>query len=227
MILVIDNYDSFVFNLARYLRELGRQTEVVRNDALSVADALALEPEAIVLSPGPCGPAAAGISVALARAAIGARVPLLGVCLGHQCLTVAAGGTVCRAPRPVHGRASKIRHTGTGLFKGLPAPLTVARYHSLMAHLPLPAALEAQAWLVDDGLADSEEVVMAMRHRAAPAWGVQFHPESVLTEHGHALLENFLALAAARPAPPHEAAPASPAARRPAAARTPVAGQRP
>lgn len=191
MILVIDNYDSFVFNLARYLRELGRTTEVVRNDAISVGDALAARPEAIVLSPGPCGPAQAGISVPLVRAAIAATVPLLGVCLGHQCVVAAAGGTIGRAPRPVHGEASAIAHDGTGLFAGLPAPLTVGRYHSLAATGTVPAALAVTATL-----ADAPQVVMAVSHRHAPVHGVQFHPESVLTEHGHALLANFLDLAA-------------------------------
>ena len=194
MILVIDNYDSFVFTLARYLRELGRETEVVRNDALTVDEALARAPEAILVSPGPCGPAEAGISVALARAAVAARMPFLGVCLGHQCLVAAQGGTIARAPRPVHGEASRIVHDGADLFQALPSPLTVARYHSLIAATPLPASLAATAHLEDD-----PSVVMAVAHRNAPAWGVQFHPESILTGHGHALLANFLA-ATSRPA---------------------------
>ncbi len=195
MILVIDNYDSFVFNLARYLRELGRETRVVRNDALTVDEAVATRPEAIVISPGPCGPAEAGISTPLVTAAIGANVPLLGVCLGHQCIVAALGGTVGRAPRPVHGQASTIAHDGSALFRGLPTPLQVGRYHSLIATGGLPPSLTATARLTDD-----PATVMAIAHAHAPVFGVQFHPESVLTEHGHALLENFLTQAAARPA---------------------------
>ncbi|MEN6544090.1 aminodeoxychorismate/anthranilate synthase component II [Parvibaculum sp.] len=191
MILLIDNYDSFVHNLARYVGELGFAREVVRNDDITVEDALAREPEAIILSPGPCGPDEAGISVALARAAASARVPLLGVCLGHQCIATAFGGTVRRA-FPVHGKPAEIHHGGTGIFRNLPNPFVAARYHSLVADLSENGPLRATAHC-DDG------TLMALAHAQAPIYGVQFHPESVLTEHGHLLLSNFLnAEAAAR-----------------------------
>jgi len=190
MILVIDNYDSFVFNLARYLRELGETVDVHRNDALSVADAISMAPTAIVVSPGPCTPAEAGISTALAAEAIRTSTPFLGVCLGHQCLVAACGGNIGRAARPVHGKASPITHSGAGLFDSLPSPLTVGRYHSLIADGPLPDAVAATAHLADD-----PDTVMAVAHKTSPAHGVQFHPESVLTDHGHALLANFLTLA--------------------------------
>jgi len=196
MILVIDNYDSFVFNLARYVRELGHETQVVRNDALTCSDALALAPRGIIVSPGPCGPARAGISTALAAQAVAHKVPFLGVCLGHQCLVAACGGSIGRAPKPVHGRAAPVTHAGAGLFDGLPSPFAAARYHSLMAAGPMPDALRITARLQAE-----PEVIMGVAHKAAPAFGVQFHPESVLTEHGHALLANFLAHCA-----PHETA---------------------
>ncbi len=189
MILVIDNYDSFVFNLARYVRELGDRVHVVRNDALSVEDALALAPSGIIISPGPCGPAQAGISTDLARAAIAHAIPVLGVCLGHQCLVAACGGTIGRSGRPVHGQASAITHDGTGVFAGLPSPMQVGRYHSLIATGALPDTLTVTSHLTED-----PQTIMGVAHRSAPAFGVQFHPESVLTDHGHALIGNFLRL---------------------------------
>jgi anthranilate synthase/aminodeoxychorismate synthase-like glutamine amidotransferase len=188
MILLIDNYDSFVFNLARYFEELGVETEVVRNDAISVADVIARSPRAVVLSPGPCTPQEAGVCEDLVRAAIG-TLPILGVCLGHQAIVTALGGTLARAPQPVHGRFSPIRHTGERLFANLPNPLQVARYHSLIAERDrLPQSLNVTAE-TDDG------IVMAIRHAVHPVFGVQFHPESVLTEHGYALLAAFLRMA--------------------------------
>jgi len=189
MILVIDNYDSFVFNLARYVRELGDTVRVVRNDALTVPQAMALTPSGIIISPGPCGPAEAGISTQLARAAIANATPLLGVCLGHQCLVAACGGTIGRAVRPVHGQASAITHDGTGVFANLPSPMQVGRYHSLVATGAVPDSLS-----ITSRLADEPQTVMGVAHRSAPAFGVQFHPESVLSDHGHALIGNFLGL---------------------------------
>jgi anthranilate synthase component 2/para-aminobenzoate synthetase component 2 len=188
MILLIDNYDSFVHNLARYVGELGHARQVVRNDALTVDDVLARAPDAIVLSPGPCGPDEAGISVALARAAAEARIPLLGVCLGHQCIAAAFGGVI-RRTIPVHGKPASISHDGAGIFEGIPNPFTAARYHSLAAELAPHGPLRRTAETADGTL-------MALAHEAAPVYGVQFHPESVLTEHGHRLLGNFLDLAA-------------------------------
>jgi anthranilate synthase/aminodeoxychorismate synthase-like glutamine amidotransferase len=196
LILVIDNYDSFVHNLARYIRELGWTTEVVRNDALGLDDVAALAPSHIVLSPGPCGPDEAGLSVPLIRR-FGGRIPILGICLGHQCIGQAFGGRVVRARRPMHGKASAIRHDGSGVFAGLPNPLRAARYHSLaVAADDLPSELVASAWSEDGE-------IMALRHRRWPLVGLQFHPEAVLTEHGHDLLRGFLDHVAA---PPQEAA---------------------
>jgi anthranilate synthase/aminodeoxychorismate synthase-like glutamine amidotransferase len=193
VILLIDNYDSFVHNLARYVRELGEETLVKRNDAISVAGIAALRPEAIIVSPGPCTPREAGVSNA-AIAALGATIPILGVCLGHQCLAEALGGRVVRAARPRHGKTSPIHHDGSGLFAGIPSPFDATRYHSLIVErASLPESLEVVATTPDDE-------IMALRHRAWPVWGVQFHPESVLTQHGHALLRNFLALREARAA---------------------------
>lgn len=186
MILLIDNYDSFVHNLARYVGELGFARRVIRNDAISVAEALALRPQAIILSPGPCGPDEAGISVPLAKAAAGAGVPLLGVCLGHQAIAAAFGGHIHRTA-PVHGKPARIAHNGTGIFADVPSPFTAARYHSLAAELAEDGPLRATAQS-EDG------VLMALAHESLPIFGVQFHPESVLTEHGHLLLSNFLAL---------------------------------
>lgn len=190
MILLLDNYDSFVHNLARYLRELGEEVEVRRNDRVTVEEVRALEPTHLVISPGPCTPAEAGVSTPLLRE-LGAEVPVLGVCLGHQCVGAAFGGRVVRARRPMHGKTSRIRHAGGGLFTGLPDPLTATRYHSLVVERSsLPGDLEVIAWTEEE---DGGEV-MGLRHRERPVWGVQFHPEAVLTEHGHALLANFLAL---------------------------------
>jgi len=189
MILLIDNYDSFVHNLARYVRELGFPTEVRRNDALDVAAVTALAPSHIVISPGPCTPREAGISNAVVRE-LGPRIPILGVCLGHQCLAVALGGRVVRAQRPRHGKTSPIRHVGSGIFSGLPSPFEATRYHSLVVErASLPASLEVAA-------TSPEDEIMALRHTRWPLWGVQFHPESVLTEHGYQLIRNFLALRA-------------------------------
>lgn len=185
MILVIDNYDSFVYNLARYLRELGQEVTVVRNDAVTVEEVRALRPSHVVLSPGPQTPNEAGICLDLVRALAGA-VPILGVCLGHQVIGQAFGGRIVRARRPMHGKASAIRHTGRGLFAGLPNPLQAGRYHSLVvAPEGLPPELEVIAW-------SEEGEIMALQHRRWPVYGVQFHPESVLTPQGHDLLRNFL-----------------------------------
>jgi anthranilate synthase component 2 len=190
MILVIDNYDSFTYNLVQYLGELGTEPVVRRNDAISVEDVGALRPQAIVLSPGPCTPREAGITVPLVRR-WGAEVPILGVCLGHQAIGEAYGGRVVRAKRVMHGKTSRIEHDGDGLFAGLPSPLEVMRYHSLIVErASLPPELEVLATSGDD---PSE--IQAMRHVRDPVWGVQFHPESVLTQHGIHLLENFLRLA--------------------------------
>jgi anthranilate synthase/aminodeoxychorismate synthase-like glutamine amidotransferase len=190
MILVVDNYDSFTYNLVQYFGELGEDLRVERNDALSVDEALALAPEAIVVSPGPCTPAEAGICVPLIQQAAG-RVPLLGVCLGHQAIGAAFGGRVIRAPRGVmHGKTSLIRHDGTELFDGLPNPLSVMRYHSLVVErASLPTDLLVTATALDD-----ETEIHAVRHRTHPIWGVQFHPESVMTEQGRDLIANFLRL---------------------------------
>ncbi|MEQ1692219.1 MAG: aminodeoxychorismate/anthranilate synthase component II [Gemmatimonas sp.] len=191
MILVIDNYDSFTYNLVQYLGELGEEVTVRRNDALTVDDVLAMAPDAIVVSPGPCTPAEAGISVELIRRA-GKDIPLLGVCLGHQAIGEAYGGRVIRAARVMHGKQSRIVHDSTRLFDQVPSPLSVMRYHSLIVERSsLPAELEVTA-VADD---DATEI-HAMQHRSHPVWGVQFHPESILTEHGKTLLVNFLAMAA-------------------------------
>ncbi|MBV9512410.1 MAG: aminodeoxychorismate/anthranilate synthase component II [Caulobacteraceae bacterium] len=188
MILVIDNYDSFTYNLVHYLNELGAETEVVRNDALSVDDALALKPEAILISPGPCTPNEAGVCLSLLAAAP-ASLPILGVCLGHQAIGQAFGGEVVRAKTLMHGKTSQIRHHGQGLFKTLRDGFTAARYHSLAIEAAsLPEVLEMTAW-TDDG------EIMGVQHRTRPIHGVQFHPESIATEGGHALLANFLDLA--------------------------------
>jgi anthranilate synthase component 2 len=193
MILLIDNYDSFTYNLVHFLGELGAKTRVVRNDAVTVDDALATAPEAIVLSPGPCDPDKAGICLALIRAAAG-RVPILGVCLGHQAIGQAFGGRVVRAPEIVHGKLSAIRHQGEGVLAGLASPLKVTRYHSLLVERKsLPESLEVTAE-TDAGL------IMGLRHRTLPVHGVQFHPESIASEGGHALLANFLRLAQERAA---------------------------
>jgi anthranilate synthase component 2 len=186
MLLLIDNYDSFTWNLVHYLGELGAETQVVRNDQISVQDALALAPDAIVLSPGPCDPAQAGICLALTRAAAGAGVPLLGVCLGHQTIGEAFGGKVQRHSEIVHGKMGEIHHQGKGVFAGLPSPLRATRYHSLVVdRATLPDTLEVTAELADG-------TIMGLRHRTLPIEGVQFHPESIRSEHGHKMLQNFL-----------------------------------
>lgn len=197
MILVIDNYDSFVFNLARYLRELGCEVSVVRNDALTIEQLAELKPAAIVLSPGPCTPNEAGISLEIVRQ-LGATIPLLGVCLGHQTIAAAMGGEVIRAAEPMHGRTSLVVHGGKRLFEGLPNPLTATRYHSLtVPESTLPSCLRPTA-------RSSDGILMAFEHVEWPVFGVQFHPESVLTTGGHRLLRNFLTLADLVPASPHD-----------------------
>ncbi len=186
MLLLIDNYDSFTWNLVHYLGELGAEVKVVRNDALQVQDALAMAPEAIVLSPGPCDPAQAGICLPLTRAASEAGVPLLGVCLGHQTIGEAFGGRVIRCHEIVHGKMGTMHHGGKGVFAGLPSPFQATRYHSLVVEREtLPDCLEVTAWL-EDG------TIMGLRHREKLVEGVQFHPESIASEHGHQLLRNFL-----------------------------------
>jgi len=188
MILLIDNYDSFTFNLVHFLGDLGVRCTVRRNDAISVADALALAPEAIVLSPGPCTPDAAGVCLDLITAAAG-RVPILGVCLGHQAIGQVFGGQVVRADRPMHGKLSAIRHDGTDVFTGLPSPFQATRYHSLVVEpSTLPDVLVPTAW-TEGG------TIMGLRHRTLPVFGVQFHPESIASQHGHEILANFLSLA--------------------------------
>jgi anthranilate synthase component 2 len=187
MILLLDNYDSFTYNLYQYLCELGAEVVVKRNDELTIGEVAALAPERIVISPGPCTPNEAGICLALIRE-LGGSVPILGVCLGHQAIGQAYGGAVVRAPRVMHGKVSLIRHTGAGVFRGLPQPFTATRYHSLIVRRDdLPACLEVTAW-TDDGL------VMGLRHREQPVEGVQFHPESIMTEAGKELLRNFLVM---------------------------------
>ncbi|MGQ0712400.1 MAG: anthranilate synthase component II [Gemmatimonadaceae bacterium] len=190
MLLVIDNYDSFTYNLVQYLGELGQSPVVRRNDAVSVADIGSMAPQAIVLSPGPCTPAEAGITVPLIRE-YGSRVPILGVCLGHQAIGEAYGGRVVRATRVMHGKTSAIVHEGRELFDRLPSPMEVMRYHSLVVERDsLPDTLEILAVATD-----AANEIQALRHRQHPVWGVQFHPESILTSHGKQLLRNFLDLA--------------------------------
>ncbi|MDH2357545.1 aminodeoxychorismate/anthranilate synthase component II [Bradyrhizobium sp. SSUT112] len=189
MIVIIDNYDSFVFNIARYFRRLGQATEVFRNDAVGVSDLVGLKPRAIVISPGPCTPMEAGISTAVIRELSG-RFPILGICLGHQCIGSVFGGRVARARRPMHGRSSYVTHDGLGLFQDLPFPLCVGRYHSLVVELDEACAPHLTVTARSD-----EGEIMAVAHRHQPTYGVQFHPESILTKEGHALLMNFLRLA--------------------------------
>ncbi len=191
MILLIDNYDSFVYNLARYVRELGEETVVRRHDATTLQEIEALRPSHIIISPGPCTPAEAGISTDVVRR-FGPSTPILGVCLGHQCIGAAYGAGIVRAGRPMHGKASRIRHDGTGLFAGLPNPFPAARYHSLaISRSELPADLRVTA-SAEDG------EIMAVEHVRDPVIGLQFHPESVLTAYGYVLLDRFLHGAAAR-----------------------------
>ena len=188
MILVIDNYDSFTYNLVHYVNELGAETVVRRNDKVTVQDAIAMSPEAVILSPGPCTPNEAGVCLPLLRGAP-ASLPILGVCLGHQAIGQAYGGEVIRAQTLMHGKTSRIHHTGKGLFKDLPDPFTATRYHSLsIERSSLPAELEITAW-TEDG------EIMGVQHVERPVHGVQFHPESIATEYGHELLGNFLDLA--------------------------------
>ena len=185
---MLDNYDSFTYNLVRYFRELGAEVVVYRNDEMSLADIEQLAPTHIVISPGPCTPNEAGISLA-AIAHFAGKIPLLGVCLGHQSIGQVFGGKVVRARKVMHGKTSPVHHSGQGVFEGLPNPLTATRYHSLIAEREsLPDCLEITAWL-DDG------TIMGLRHRELPIEGVQFHPESILTEHGHTMMQNFLDLA--------------------------------
>jgi len=192
MLFVLDNYDSFTYNLVQYLGELGEEPVVYRNDALSVADVLALKPMAAVLSPGPRTPAEAGILVPLVTALAG-RVPILGVCLGHQAIGQAFGGKVVRAARLMHGKTCPVAHQGDELFDGIPSPVTGMRYHSLVVEPEsLPADLVITAW---SGDRPKDAEIMAMKHRRHPVYGVQFHPESIGTEHGKRLLENFLNIA--------------------------------
>ena len=191
MLLLLDNYDSFTYNLYHYLGELGQQAKVWRNDALSVDQVLAMRPDGIVISPGPCDPDQAGISLELVRAAAGV-IPILGVCLGHQAIAQAFGGRIVRADAVMHGKLSAVEHEGRGILAGLPSPFAATRYHSLVAEPEsLPACLEVTARTADG-------VIMALEHKELPVWGVQFHPESIETEHGHQLLRNFLERVPAR-----------------------------
>ncbi|WP_295512196.1 anthranilate synthase component II [uncultured Sulfitobacter sp.] len=186
MLLLIDNYDSFTYNLVHYLGDLGAEVDIRRNDAISVEDAIAMNPAGIILSPGPCDPDQAGICLPLTKAAADAGVPLLGVCLGHQTLGQAFGGKVVRAGEIVHGKMGQMHHTGKGVFAGLPSPFAATRYHSLVVErASLPDCLEVTAEL-EDG------TIMGLQHRELPLHGVQFHPESIRSEHGHQMLQNFL-----------------------------------
>lgn len=194
MILLIDNYDSFTFNLVHFFGDLGVECVVKRNDALSSHDVLAMQPEAVVLSPGPCTPNEAGICLDMVKQAAAVKLPLFGVCLGHQAIGQAFGGQVVRAPQPVHGKTSPVLHENTDLFEGLPNPFTATRYHSLIVQqASLPAALVPTAW-TEDG------IIMGLRHVDLPIYGVQFHPESIATSHGHDILRNFLQLSGVKAA---------------------------
>lgn len=192
MLLLIDNYDSFTYNLVHYLGELGAESVVVRNDKITVAEVMTNKPQAIVLSPGPCTPNEAGICLDLIKAA-GPTIPLLGVCLGHQSIGQSYGGKVIRAPQPMHGKLSTITHTGQGIFAGLPPSFQITRYHSLIVERSsLPDCLEITAETADG-------LIMGLQHKTHPVHGVQFHPESIASEQGHALLANFLKLAGFTP----------------------------
>lgn len=188
MILLIDNYDSFVHNLARHVGMLGRERMIVRNDALDLDEMTLHPPEAIIISPGPCTPAEAGLSNEVIRR-FGARIPILGVCLGHQCIGEVYGGQVIRAPKPMHGKESRVVHHADGIFMGLPNPMTAGRYHSLIVNVPADTDLDVTA------LCEEEDVVMSIRHKTHPVFGIQFHPESCLTDHGIDILRNFFTLA--------------------------------
>jgi anthranilate synthase/aminodeoxychorismate synthase-like glutamine amidotransferase len=193
MVFVLDNYDSFTYNLVQYLGELGAEVAVYRNDELTVEQVQALNPERILLSPGPCTPAEAGILVPLIQYMAG-KVPILGVCLGHQAIGEAFGGNVIRAEHLMHGKTSPVEHDGKGVFSGLPTPLTCTRYHSLIVEEgSLPGELEVTARSAEDG-AGSGSIIMGLRHRTLPIEGVQFHPESVLTQGGHQMIRNFLSM---------------------------------
>lgn len=186
MLLLIDNYDSFTYNLFHYLSEVGGDVQVQRNDALSAAAAIALKPKGIILSPGPCSPSEAGICLELIKLAAHDSIPLLGVCLGHQAIGQSFGGKVIRAPQPVHGKTDMITHNSSRLFKNIPSPFKATRYHSLIvekATMPNELSITAQ---------NSEEIIMALQHKILPIYGVQFHPESIVSEHGHAMLKNFV-----------------------------------
>lgn len=188
MLLVIDNYDSFTFNLVQYLGEMGVDMQVHRNDQLKVAEALALKPERVLISPGPCSPREAGLSNDLIKAFAERRTPILGVCLGHQCIAHTFGAQVVVNHRMMHGKTSPIHHNGRDLFEGMPNPFNATRYHSLVARKDsIPDTLEVTAWT-------DEDEVMGLRHKTLPIWGVQFHPESILTENGRQILKNFLKL---------------------------------
>jgi anthranilate synthase component 2 len=190
MILVIDNYDSFTFNLVQFLGALGADVSVLRNDERTVGEMAAMAPERVVVSPGPCTPADAGVSIEAFRVLGGSGVPMLGVCLGHQALGEAFGGRTVRARRLMHGKTGPVRHDGSALFRGVPSPFEVARYHSLVTDAAvLPPELVPVAWSTEP--ADEGEI-QAMRHRHLPLWGVQFHPESLFSEHGQRILQNFL-----------------------------------
>ncbi|OYV32197.1 MAG: aminodeoxychorismate/anthranilate synthase component II [Acidocella sp. 20-61-6] len=194
MIVLIDNYDSFTFNLVHFLGDLGATCVVRRNDKITPEQVLAMNPQGIVLSPGPCTPNEAGICLDMVTAAAG-KVPLLGVCLGHQAIGQAFGGNVIRAPEPVHGKTSPVHHASTDIFAGLPDPFTATRYHSLIVErTTLPETLEVTAW-TNDG------IIMGLRHKHLPIFGVQFHPESIATSHGHEILENFLNITRGKNAP--------------------------
>jgi para-aminobenzoate synthetase component 2 len=188
MILLIDNYDSFVHNLARHVGMLGRERKIIRNDAVNLDELTLHPPEAIIISPGPCTPNEAGLSNEIIRR-FGSRIPILGVCLGHQCIGEVYGGQVIRAPRPMHGKESRIVHHADGLFMGLPNPLNVGRYHSLIVNVPANTNLDVTA------LCEEDDIAMAVRHKTHPVYGIQFHPESCLTDHGIDILRNFFTLA--------------------------------
>ena len=191
MLLMIDNYDSFTFNVVQYLMELGENVEVWRNDEISVDEIIKAAPEKIVISPGPCTPNEAGISLEVIERLAGS-IPILGICLGHQSIGQAFGGHIIRAPKVMHGKLSAIHHSGVGVFEGLPSPYQATRYHSLVIDpSTLPESLEVTAWTEDES--GELEAIMGVRHRSLSVEGVQFHPESILSEHGHSLLKNFLA----------------------------------